>query len=300
MRTSDYIKKYNLKSGLAFSDREKIVEDLYFDFQANIEIQMDVMSDFNEENFKTIVNNFRTKFEAIFNKCPIPYPEDIWTKFENEYVTVVLFDVFPDIQEKIDKINKMTYVELYEYIFKKLELCDIIGKKSWLPEPFSDHERHRFLFKPSIEYTNSPSEDFLRDIIKYCDEILEFELYHIEKVAVEIFKKWSQNKFKHAKKINEEKREKERESSYNFYGNFFNSWYENFRKRLLESIKKNDSEQYFKVLGIPPTTDQNVIKATYKQLAMKYHPDKVGNSKENHERMVEINEAKTKCLLYCA
>jgi predicted house-cleaning noncanonical NTP pyrophosphatase (MazG superfamily) len=296
MRTSDYIKKYQLKNGLAFSDRELIIEDLYFDFQANVEIQMEVMSDFNEDNFKTIVSNFRNKFEAIFNKCPIPYPEDIWTKFENEYVPVVLFDVFPHIQNKLEKIKDMTYVELYVYVFEKLELGQLV-KKSHIPRPYSNHDTF-FSFRRSseMEYTNSPSERFLEEILEYCKEILTFELYHVEKVAIEIFEKWTLSKLKDVKKINQEKRKKEND----FYSDFFNGWYQNFRKKLYESLKKNDSEQYFKVLGIPPTTDQNLIKTTYKQLAMKYHPDRVGNSKENHEKMVEINEAKTKCLLYCS
>ena len=49
---------------------------------------------------------------------------------------------------------------------------------------------------------------------------------------------------------------------------------------------------HYDTLGLLPTADDVVIKAAYKALAQKHHPDKHKTHKELHtQRMVEINEA---------
>jgi len=49
-------------------------------------------------------------------------------------------------------------------------------------------------------------------------------------------------------------------------------------------------KNYYQILGVATTAEQEVITAAYKALAKLYHPD-VNNSKNAQERMVEINEA---------
>ena len=51
-------------------------------------------------------------------------------------------------------------------------------------------------------------------------------------------------------------------------------------------------KNYYEVLGVLPTADDVVIKAAYKVLAQRYHPDKYkGNAEEASLRMAEINVA---------
>ncbi|MFA5575530.1 MAG: DnaJ domain-containing protein [Brumimicrobium sp.] len=50
------------------------------------------------------------------------------------------------------------------------------------------------------------------------------------------------------------------------------------------------SAKYFKILGISPTKDIDVIKKAYRKKAFKYHPDK-NPSKEAHESFILITEA---------
>src|SRR5690606_13187467 len=49
-------------------------------------------------------------------------------------------------------------------------------------------------------------------------------------------------------------------------------------------------EKYFRVLGIHPTTDQNLIKKAYRKQALKYHPD-INDSADAHIMFIRITEA---------
>ena len=49
-------------------------------------------------------------------------------------------------------------------------------------------------------------------------------------------------------------------------------------------------KDYYKILGVPKNADDKAIKAAYRRLARKYHPDV---NKGAAERFKEINEANT-------
>lgn len=52
------------------------------------------------------------------------------------------------------------------------------------------------------------------------------------------------------------------------------------------------SKDYYATLGVLPTAEDIVIRAAYKALAQRYHPDRnAGVKEETHRRMAEINEA---------
>src|SRR3954471_15291547 len=48
---------------------------------------------------------------------------------------------------------------------------------------------------------------------------------------------------------------------------------------------------YYEVLGVAKTAADDEIKKSYRKLAMTYHPDRNGGSKEAEERFKEITEA---------
>ena len=49
---------------------------------------------------------------------------------------------------------------------------------------------------------------------------------------------------------------------------------------------------HYRVLGVMPGADEVVVRAAYKALAQRYHPDRfAGDPKEAHQRMAEINAA---------
>lgn len=50
------------------------------------------------------------------------------------------------------------------------------------------------------------------------------------------------------------------------------------------------NEKYFKILGIPPTSDLNAIKKAYRKQALKYHPDR-NQSADAHYLFIKITEA---------
>lgn len=67
------------------------------------------------------------------------------------------------------------------------------------------------------------------------------------------------------------------------------------RQRQTTAARENDTH-YYAVLGLEPGADMDTIKKSYRQLSMKYHPDKVshlGDEFKNiaEEKMKEINIA---------
>jgi curved DNA-binding protein len=50
-------------------------------------------------------------------------------------------------------------------------------------------------------------------------------------------------------------------------------------------------KDYYKILGVARTADEKEIKRAYRQLALKYHPDKNPDDPQAEERFKEINEA---------
>jgi curved DNA-binding protein CbpA len=49
-------------------------------------------------------------------------------------------------------------------------------------------------------------------------------------------------------------------------------------------------KDYYRILGITPEADPKAIKAAYRQLARKYHPD-TQTDESSEEKMKQINEA---------
>jgi DnaJ-class molecular chaperone len=56
--------------------------------------------------------------------------------------------------------------------------------------------------------------------------------------------------------------------------------------------KGSDMSDYYKVLGVPRNADEQTLKKAYRKLALKYHPDKNPNSKEEAtKKFAEVSEA---------
>lgn len=57
-------------------------------------------------------------------------------------------------------------------------------------------------------------------------------------------------------------------------------------------MRPDSKKDYYATLGVLPTAEDIVIRAAYKALAQRYHPDRFNGSKEEaNTRMAEINEA---------
>jgi DnaJ-class molecular chaperone len=48
---------------------------------------------------------------------------------------------------------------------------------------------------------------------------------------------------------------------------------------------------YYKILGIPKDSNQIEIRKAFRELALKYHPDKNKNSEESSQKFMEIVQA---------
>lgn len=55
-------------------------------------------------------------------------------------------------------------------------------------------------------------------------------------------------------------------------------------------------QRYFKILGIPPTKNEKLVKRAYRKKAMKYHPDR-NSSASAKNKFIEVTEAYDKILL---
>jgi curved DNA-binding protein CbpA len=57
-------------------------------------------------------------------------------------------------------------------------------------------------------------------------------------------------------------------------------------------VRPDSKKDYYATLGVLPTAEDIVIRAAYRALAQRYHPDRFNGSKEEaNARMAEINEA---------
>ena len=53
----------------------------------------------------------------------------------------------------------------------------------------------------------------------------------------------------------------------------------------------DSSKDYYGILGILPTAEDIVIRAAYKALVQRYHPDRADNQAKANETIKELNEA---------
>lgn len=57
-------------------------------------------------------------------------------------------------------------------------------------------------------------------------------------------------------------------------------------------MKQSKEKNYYKILGVARTAGQKEIKKSYRDLALKWHPDKNTDQKEEAEKMFQdISEA---------
>lgn len=80
----------------------------------------------------------------------------------------------------------------------------------------------------------------------------------------------------------------------NFCGNYrYHSYFS--RKYYSASSRmqsENEDEDYYVILGVSPTASIDEIKRSYRQLALKHHPDhNQDNEKESEEKFKQISEA---------
>ena len=76
----------------------------------------------------------------------------------------------------------------------------------------------------------------------------------------------------------------------------FKRFYKNFSrliqgKKLLERFCSMAKRDYYEVLGVDTKASQDEIKKAYRQLALKFHPDRNPGDKEAEENFKEAAEA---------
>lgn len=57
------------------------------------------------------------------------------------------------------------------------------------------------------------------------------------------------------------------------------------------ALKQSKEKNYYKILGVPRTADKKRIKKAYRELALKWHPDKADDKEMAEKKFQDISEA---------
>lgn len=128
-------------------------------------------------------------------------------------------------------------------------------------------------------YESNRRTRLYEEIIREMDE----EIQRLEKLRKKKEQEWLDNYYKKQKeRIDARKREEARfEHSRS---------YKSHKTNYSEPIQETALSKYYKLLGVPENSTKEQIRTAYRQLALKYHPDK-NKSKEAESIMKQLNEA---------
>lgn len=96
MKTIEYVRKYNLESGINFNHNE-FVSDLTFDFIALLEVGNSTK---NIKGFDNAVRAIRMKWDGIDKKTLGQLPEKLWNFFFATVIAKTRENLFPDIMKQ--------------------------------------------------------------------------------------------------------------------------------------------------------------------------------------------------------
>lgn len=276
MKNLEYIRKYELFTALPIGRRpidrpenqRKFLQDLYFDYQANLEVLQETKGQINIKIFDQIYVQMRQKLNSLGKKTPWDLPQDFYAQLDNFYNSFICV-YCQEFYARIQEISSWSYSDKYNSKF--------VGF-------FTDYNFDTW--KRDNDFNKYPK---------------------IVRIAYDIFMEKKRQHEQREKQRENERQRIHRERMQNdpvyrakhrfdghgfFFGGFYQQMFNDFFQNLMQGISKPlDS---FTALGLTDSASVEDVKAAYRKLSFIHHPDKGGSQ----EKFIEITEARNKCLAY--
>lgn len=273
MKTKEYVKKYNLRNGGVNSlNHEEFAFDFLLEFKATLELHK-TFNNWGVSEFHRVIDLMRQKWDMIGNKTFGVLPENLWGYI---YANFMKYKVmyFPEVVKAEQDAKNFNLEECRNFLAKHI------------PDYAQDINNAEFYFNQFNPHSRVSANHSLKKLSKV---VFQYQGEY-RKAIITAFKNLEKRLTAKAKGEAQKEAQKQKQRADEYYRmahDFFYSFLDSLfsDNSLIIRVKKN-----LRTLGLDVEAKHNVdvVKKTYRQLAIKHHPDKGGSQ----SYFIKITEAK--------
>lgn len=265
--------------------------------------------------FSMFLNKFRFLFQSLVTYSAIVthtfsseetleanYEDKLKSQIDLRAIRTFLFDDLVSIPSSDKQAQSLNFNNNLEYLNYKIEsfVKNYTNNTSSVNLLKFHIEFNKFVCETLILTRNNnkaksfcvnvKSDSFFPKHIFEIDNLIKKKNYNEARNLMNQFK----TVYKNSKLFKERENKLNENDQHNYHRNQY-SWFNTGHGNEYNQPKKKPLKDYYKILDIPKTDDEQIIKKLYKKLILKYHPDKYKDKdlspEELQKKIQEINEA---------